>query len=95
MFTSAPTAGGSTAFHTAVDGIGPTFVLIQTNLGLVGGYDPLSWSSPINGAYNQNLTDAGRTAFIFNLANTTLFRQRLVAAAGGNVGDVGLYQNLQ
>ena len=91
VFSSAPVSNGSTAFHTAVDGIGPTFVLIQTNLGLVGGYDPLSWSSPVNGGYNVNYTDAGRTAFIYNLTTTTLFLQRLVPVGGFDAGQYQTY----
>ena len=91
VFSSAPVSGGSTAFHTAVDGIGPTFILIQTNLGLVGGYDPISWSSPVNGGYTINLTNAGRTAFIYNLTTTTLFLQRPVPAGGFDAGQYQAY----
>ena len=91
VFSSALVNGGGTAFHTAVDGVGPTFILVQTNLGLIGGYDPLSWSSIPGGSYNINPTDAGRTAFIFNLSNFNIMRQRL-ANAGGGYGDTGYYQ---
>lgn len=73
IYTMAP--GDTTAdFHAAVDGRGPTFVLmdIYGNGGIgsfnlidqvVGGYDPQSWSS--FGGYNE---PADRNAFIFNLS---------------------------
>jgi hypothetical protein len=59
VFGAAPGAGGAAAFHAAVDGIGATFVLMQTSLGLVGGYNPVSWSSNVNGgAFTINPNDA-------------------------------------
>jgi hypothetical protein len=75
VFSQTPISNGSTLFHTASDGIGPTFTLFQTNLGLVGGYDPVSWNS--SGSYITDPTNTGRTAFIFNLSTTTLLRQLL------------------
>ena len=75
IFSQTPNASGSTSFHSAVDGEGPTFSLIQTSLGLLGGYDPLSWST--TGAYNTDLTNTGRTAFIFDLSTNTELAQRL------------------
>ena len=69
-------AGDTTAdFHAAVDGMGPTITLMQIygnggyagvadiSTQIVGGYDPLSWSS--SGGYN---TPASRDGFIFNLS---------------------------
>lgn len=75
VFSRTQGSGGSTAFHAAVDGIGPTFILMQTSLGLVGGYNPGSWNS--SGTYTENPTNAGRTAFIFNLNSGTRLSQRL------------------
>ncbi len=91
IFGSAPATNASTFFHNAVDGKGPTFVLIQTNRGLVGGYDPVSWNSNAN--YNINGTDAGRTAFIFNLSTLTMLAQRLTSQATAPDGDTGRYQS--
>ena len=92
VFSSAPSGTGAAAFHTAVDGIGPTFILIQTSLGLVGGYDPVSWGSPVNGAYTLDPTNAGRTAFIYNLSTSTLFSQLLVGQNDPTNNNAGQYQ---
>jgi hypothetical protein len=87
----------STTFHNAVDGKGPTFVLMsatQVNSGaqaIIGGYDPQSWSSINN--YNLTFADSERTGFIFNLSTNTQLRQNLTTELISNVnGDLGLYQ---
>ena len=72
--------GTPTAFHAAADGKGRTFSVAQVQVGsgpaqLVGGYDPVSWSS--SNVWNVNYTNAGRTAFIFNLSTSLLLRQQL------------------
>lgn len=85
IFSSAPVTGGSVLFHTAADGQGPTFVVIQTNLGLVGGYNPQSWNS--SGNYNVTQANNLRTAFLFNLSMTSLLPQIL-----GSPTDDGQYQ---
>lgn len=86
IFSSAPVAGGAAAFHAAADSQGATFSLIQTNLGLVGGYDPLPWDS--SGSYNIQNSTTGRDAFIFNLSTPTMLAQRLDFA-----GKVQTYNN--
>jgi hypothetical protein len=81
-------SAGDTAanFHAAVDGQGPTFVLmdIYGNAGfpsyyfadqIVGGFDPQSWSSIEDYNYSWNPSD--RTGFIYNLSTDTLQRQFL------------------
>lgn len=73
----------STDFHSAVDGKGPTIVLVEardSQLALeewqiVGGYNPQSWSSI--GAHHFTADDADRTAFVFNLSTNDLQLQRL------------------
>ena len=89
VYSGTPGAGNSTGFHTAVDGLGPTFSIIQTNLGLVGGFDPIAWSS--SGNYNVDPDDSGRTAFLFNLSTGLKFLQRSVSQ-GSIGGDTGYYQ---
>lgn len=92
IFSLAPAANGATAFHSSVDGVGPTFVLIQTNRGLVGGFNPVSWTGSASGNYVINATDAGRNAFIFNLTTLTLLSQRSLSQATTPDGDTGQYQ---
>ncbi|MFC5477658.1 PEP_CTERM-anchored TLD domain-containing protein [Massilia suwonensis] len=75
-------SAGSTSydFHNAVDGKGPTFVVMQaTNqhtgvTGLIGGYNPQSWDS--YSGYKPSYDVASRPAFLFNLDSDTVFRQR-------------------
>src|SRR5207245_7855783 len=63
--------GTAAAFHGAADGQGRTFTVAEVlrsdgiTHAIVGGYDPLSWDS--SGGYHYDLSDAGRTAFIYNL----------------------------
>ncbi|HLK14848.1 MAG TPA: PEP_CTERM-anchored TLD domain-containing protein, partial [Fimbriimonadaceae bacterium] len=54
---------------------------------MIGGYDPLAWNS--SGTYNIDPTNAGRTAFIFNLTNNTMQAQDLLS-----VLNSGQYQTL-
>lgn len=74
---------GDTAldFHAAVDGQGPTFTLIEAIFGtetfILGGYNPLSWSS--DGTFNVASTDAERAAFIFNLTTGVRQGERLTS----------------
>ncbi|MFL6675811.1 MAG: PEP_CTERM-anchored TLD domain-containing protein [Massilia sp.] len=65
-------------FHSAVDGRGETFTLLQvTNAAgssyLVGGYNPQSWSS--TDLWHVTERDWQRTAFIFNLTAPAVYRQ--------------------
>ncbi|MCC7010509.1 MAG: PEP_CTERM-anchored TLD domain-containing protein [Acidobacteria bacterium] len=84
-------------FHAAADGQGATFTLIEAFVGteryIVGGYDPLSWSSSI-GDYNYSLTDAERTAFVYNLTTSTKLAQRLTSDTTywGGSSDFGQFQ---
>ena len=79
-------AAGNTGddFHTAADGMGRTFSIVEL-VGdfsghvldepiIVGGYNPLSWNS-LN-AWNVTPLDADRTAFVFNLNLGMKFDQR-------------------
>lgn len=64
-------------FHKAADGKGATVTLMRVGEGagarLVGGYNPQSWES--NNSWHQTVTDAERTAFIFNLDAGRMYRQ--------------------
>jgi hypothetical protein len=65
-------------FHGAVDGMGPTFTLLQvTNAAgssyLVGGYNPQSWSS--TDGWHVTERDFQRTAFLFNMTEPAVYRQ--------------------
>lgn len=75
------TVTDSQIWHTQVDNLGRTVTLILTDLGLVGGYNPVSWNAALMN-YVQNPTDAGRTAFIFNLSDGVLQRQILASIDG-------------
>lgn len=71
---------GSTSanFHTAADGMGATFSVMKvTQNGItktIGGYNPQNWN-PSSG-YNMVANPADRTAFIFNLSDLALYRER-------------------
>jgi hypothetical protein len=94
------TGDGQTAtdFHTAVDGMGRTFSVIEVLPGtypgapvemtidrtIIGGYDPLSWSS--TDGWHLSSTDAERTAFLFNLSGLVKQSQHLLP------DYTGLYQ---
>jgi hypothetical protein len=72
------TGDTSLDFHAAVDGMGPTFTLMQvTNAGgasyVVGGYNPQSWSS--TDGWHVTDFDWQRTGFIFNMTEPAVFRQ--------------------
>jgi hypothetical protein len=73
-----------TEFHTAADGKGATVTLLQATVAgstfVIGGYNPQSWHSA--GSYNLTPTDAGRTAFIFNITTGELRQQKLGDGSG-------------
>jgi hypothetical protein len=76
-FTLQPGAT-SLDFHSAVDGKGPTFTLLQVtnasgNSYLVGGYNPQSWSS--TDGWHVTERDFQRTAFLFNMTEPAVYRQ--------------------
>ncbi|MCC7010511.1 MAG: PEP_CTERM-anchored TLD domain-containing protein [Acidobacteria bacterium] len=83
-------------FHAAVDGQGATFTLVEAFVGtdryVIGGYNPLSWSSIGNDNFSP--TDAERTAFVYNLTTSTKLAQRLTSdtAYWGGSFDFGQYQ---
>jgi hypothetical protein len=83
----------SNGFHTAADGKGATFVVLQATdtvtgmSALIGGYNPQSWNS--SGTYNVTLDTADRTGFVFNLSTLTRYSQRASQPA---VYDQGVYQ---
>jgi len=64
-------------FHAAADERGPTFTLMRVSNDagnwLVGGYNPLSWSS--SDGWHESVRDAQRSAFIFNYTDPALYRQ--------------------
>src|SRR5207247_8912388 len=74
----------SQQFHAAADGKGATFSVFKgRSTGapvsaneLFGGYDPVSWDS-IGAHYNVDPTNAGRTAFLFNLTTVERMNQKL------------------
>jgi hypothetical protein len=76
---SAVNGDGQTAeeFHSAADGVGPTFTLASVTRGsntyIVGGYDPLSWNGA--GNYNFEYSNGTQDAFIFNLTSDDLQRE--------------------
>ncbi|MEX2140634.1 MAG: PEP_CTERM-anchored TLD domain-containing protein [Pirellulales bacterium] len=93
----------STHFHTRVDNQGRTFVVLEVKANsayssergtrdherqIIGGYNPLSWDS--HGHYHTNPTNAGRTAFLFNLNNDVKYDQKQDASAG----NYGSYQTV-
>jgi hypothetical protein len=91
------TGDGQTSidFHTAVDGMGRTFSVIEVLPGtyeslpaymtidrtIIGGYDPLSWSS--TDGWHLTYTDAERTAFLFNLTSLVKHSQHLLSDSYG------------
>jgi len=75
-----PGIGQSTSWHGDVNGQGRTFTLIETNLGLIGGYNPQSWNS--SASYNTTPNAADRTAFLFNLNTSAQLLQKQTGLAG-------------
>jgi hypothetical protein len=82
-------AAGNTAaqFHNAVDGQGPTVVLMEARVSgstgpyqTIGGFNPQSWSQL--GGYQLTPSVGDRTAFIFNLSAGDR-RDQQVADSGG------------
>lgn len=70
----------SGAFHAGADGKGATFTLLEvTNEAgasfLVGGYNPLSWSS--DDGWHETPRDWQRSAFLFNMTTPAVYRQVL------------------
>lgn len=91
LFTKQP-GNTESDFHAAADGKGPTVSLMDVFIdgklaGLIGGYDPVSWRSDTT--FTMNGTDAGRTAFLFNLTTSTFQRQNLT---GQGLPNSGQYQ---
>jgi len=64
-------------FHAAADHRGSTFTLMRVSdeggSWLVGGYNPLSWSS--TDGWHESRFDWQRSAFIFNYTDPALYRQ--------------------
>jgi hypothetical protein len=91
-------AGDTSAdFHSAVDGRGRTFAVMEatTSLGetfLVGGYNPASWE--IFGDYRMTDTNEERTAFLFNLTTSEIHRQTLVNRVFDTVGAYQSYNHI-
>lgn len=87
------TGDDSVDFHTDVDGQGATFTLLQAIVGtttyVIGGYNPQSWTS--TGFFNLTPLDADRTAFLFDLSDSTIRRQKLTTDPNG---ALGVYQTL-
>jgi hypothetical protein len=84
IYTKAP-GDTSLDFHAAVDGMGPTFVVMQAteadgtgDTAIIGGYDPQSWDNTAN--YHVTFADSSRNAFLFNLTTSALYPQ--VTSAG-------------
>jgi hypothetical protein len=84
-------------FHAAVDGKGRTFVVMAATgnygagpTGIIGGYNPQSWRS--SSAWGWTPDDAERTAFIFDLTTTRLFRQNLTSEPVFGDINAGAYQ---
>jgi hypothetical protein len=73
--------------HTATVYYGTTQISRQ----IIGGYDPQSWSTINN--YNYSLTNAERTAFLFNLTSSEIQRQNLIGQGVSNVGQYQTYNN--
>jgi hypothetical protein len=81
VYTKAP---GDTAatFHAAVDGNGRTFFVGEFDADApytggtqrLGGYNPQSWSS--SGDYNLTPNTEDKDAFLFNLTQSFVYRQR-------------------
>lgn len=73
-------------FHSAADGKGATFSVIEVLEAngfvhqIIGGYNPQSWEIIEN--YHYVFDDADRTAFLFNLTNNEMFSEKLGAAEG-------------
>jgi hypothetical protein len=77
IFTGTPGAT-SLDFHSAADGKGPTFTLLQVTSPagasfLAGGYNPQSWSS--SDGWHVTVPDSERTAFLFNMTVPAVYRQ--------------------
>lgn len=96
IFTKGVTGTNSADWHSNVDGQGRTFSILemvasnaqgQTVTQIVGGYNPQSWRST-GPVWSYTNDDVDRTAFIFNLTNSILYRQCLTTD-GANCGTDG------
>ncbi|UTY55921.1 PEP_CTERM-anchored TLD domain-containing protein [Massilia sp. erpn] len=73
IFSKSPAQNTGLSFHQAVDGKGPTFVLMKATADqgaswkVFGGYNPRSWTTAS--------TFGPATAFVFNLTDGFLWRQ--------------------
>lgn len=83
-------------FHAAVDGIGRTFTLLQvSNVSnqIIGGYNQISWRSTsgynYTASYPSGTPQTDGTSFLFNLSNSTIFRQN---RALGNTNAGAYYE---
>lgn len=78
-------------FHPAVDGQGRTFTVMSvtpyggSTTQIIGGYNPQSWESISN--FHYTLSDAERTAFLFNLTDTVIQRQNLIGEGFDSSGE--------
>jgi Calx-beta domain/FG-GAP-like repeat/Bacterial Ig domain/TLD len=96
IFTKTAVNGMTSAdFHTAADGMGRTFSVMEvlaTNGNphdIIGGYNPLSWNS--TNSYNITENDAQRTAFIFNLDTMDMRPQKGTAVDASFYGQYQTY----
>jgi len=68
-------------FHAAADNLGRSFTLLSVSNDagnwLVGGYNPLSWSS--SDGWHESVRDGQRSAFIFNFTDPAVYRQVLTS----------------
>jgi hypothetical protein len=67
----------SVSFHNAADAKGKTFTVMQVTNGtehwLVGGFNPQSWET--GDVWHETPLDQDRTAFVFNLTDSQVYRQ--------------------
>ena len=82
IFDKAPGDTGSD-FHAAADGEGPTVSVMEAThedgggLQIVGGFNPVSWTSDDEYTVSPVATEAARTSFIFNLTSGERRDQRI------------------
>ncbi len=75
-------------FHEECDGIADTVTVIWTEFDKkIGGFTPLKWSSPKNGAY---ATDNGKESFIFSLTHNDKLTLQKPEYAILNKADIGV-----
>jgi hypothetical protein len=96
----------ATDFHAAVDNQGRTFAVLELKENtvinretgsfgnprqIIGGYNPVSWDSDFGGHYHQNVSNIGRTAFLFNLTTDVKQDQKQVPVFGSDYGQYQTY----